>query len=138
MNSFATLLNAPMFLGAAPGGATVGEGVELMFAGMAIVFTALITIWTMVVVLGKLLIRNTPAAVVATPVAAPKPVAASPAPDSIDPEVLAVISATVAAVVGRSGRIRRINFISQVPSSAWAEHGRASIHHSHRLRKGPK
>jgi methylmalonyl-CoA carboxyltransferase 12S subunit len=55
---------------------------------------------------------------------------AEPAPDGIPEEVITVISAAVAAYLGKRASVRQIRL---VPSRAWAQEGRVTIQASHRL-----
>jgi len=50
--------------------------------------------------------------------------------DALDPEVLLIISAAVAAMLGETAQIRQVRLLS---SRAWAQEGRVSIQASHRL-----
>jgi hypothetical protein len=62
--------------------------------------------------------------------AAPEP----PAPEDLDEETLTVISAAVAAFLGKPARIRHARLIGQAPAStAWAQQGRAYVQASHNL-----
>jgi hypothetical protein len=54
-----------------------------------------------------------------TPAASPRPAA-----EAVDPEIVTVISAAVAAYLGEEPRIRSIHLVR---SSAWAQEGRATI-----------
>ena len=82
-----------------------------------------------------------PAAAAATPpppppLRLPPPPTGDPAADlfeeteALDPEVLLIISAAVAAMLGESAQIRQVRLLS---SRAWAQQGRVSIQASHRL-----
>ncbi|MFN7938947.1 MAG: hypothetical protein U0R19_36800 [Bryobacteraceae bacterium] len=71
----------------------------------------------------------------AEPSAAPQPAAAAPAApaeqeEAIPEEVLLVISAAIAAFLGKRPHIRQIRLIG---SGAWAQQGRVSIQASHAL-----
>ncbi len=128
--------------GEASGNDDLNRGLQIMATGMAVVFSALILIWVLLQV-----VNRAGAEKKETPVEKPKPqdkaksVPTPPkAPDiqeGIEPETLAVITATVAAVVGRRPfRLKQVRMTSQTPSNRWAEYGRIQIHQSHRLRKG--
>jgi methylmalonyl-CoA carboxyltransferase large subunit len=56
--------------------------------------------------------------------------AAAPQPDGLDEELLSIISAAVAAFLGKRARIRQIQVLGH---AAWAQQGRVSIQASHRL-----
>ena len=68
------------------------------------------------------------------PVAPPKPVVVAPPPaaDVLSDDTLAVISAAVAAFLGKRAHVRQVRLIS---SSAWAQQGRVSVQASHRLER---
>ncbi len=76
------------------------------------------------------------AAVKPAAVASEKPTAVSappaPAPEPIPEEILLVISAAVAAFLGKRAPVRQIRLIS---SSGWATQGRVSIQASHNLNR---
>lgn len=59
------------------------------------------------------------------------PAARTAAPASVDEELLATISAAIAAYLGCKPRIRQIHLIG---SSSWSQQGRATIQASHDLR----
>lgn len=63
----------------------------------------------------------------ASPPVAPE-APAPPAEPEIAEEIILVISAAVAAFLGKKARIRQVRLVS---SMAWAQHGRASIQASH-------
>jgi len=68
-------------------------------------------------------------------VAPPKPVVVAPpapAAEAMSDDTLAVISAAVAAFLGKRAHIRQVRLIS---SSAWAQQGRVSVQASHRLER---
>jgi len=73
---------------------------------------------------------------------APRPVAAPPAPaqvaqktaeEQIEPEVLMVIAAAVAAFMGHKARIRRVRRSVAGGMNPWAQQGRVSIQASHNV-----
>lgn len=118
-----------------------GLSLQLAVVGMLVVFTALAAIQTLLVALGRATRDRAEARPEVTVPAAPEPTAPAaviPAPaeqGGPSPEVLAVIAATVAAVVGHNARITRVHLVGIARNSAWAEHGRRDHHTSHRLRK---
>jgi methylmalonyl-CoA carboxyltransferase large subunit len=59
----------------------------------------------------------------------PKP-EPEPGPEVLSEELLVVISAAIAAFLGKKPRIRQIRLLG---SPAWAEHGRITIQASHKL-----
>jgi uncharacterized protein YkwD len=88
-----------------------------------------------------------PAAQVAIPAAEPAPaavpasaaaataVASEPPPsEQLDDEILAVLTAAVAAFLGKTVRIRRARLMGPLqPSNAWAQQGRVYVQASHNL-----
>ena len=64
---------------------------------------------------------------------APEPQAAEEA-EEIDTKTLAILSAAVAAFLGKRARIRQAKLVSTGAASPWAYQGRVSIHASHILR----
>jgi len=71
-----------------------------------------------------------PAAVVAAP--APQP----PQPEvleEVSPDILMVLTAAVAAFLGKRGRIRGARLVPTAPSNAWAQQGRVFVQASHNL-----
>ncbi|MGA2186233.1 MAG: hypothetical protein ABSH47_24730 [Bryobacteraceae bacterium] len=73
---------------------------------------------------------------------AAKPVVSAPAPvavakeeeERIEPEVLMVIAAAVAAFMGQKARIRRVRRSATPGMNPWAQQGRVSIQASHTVR----
>jgi methylmalonyl-CoA carboxyltransferase large subunit len=49
----------------------------------------------------------------------------------ITPELLMIMSAAIAAYLGKNVRIRRARFISDQGPSSWSQQGRVSIQSSH-------
>ncbi len=49
----------------------------------------------------------------------------------LSPELLVIMSAAIAAYLGKNVRIRRARFISDQSQSAWSQLGRVSIQSSH-------
>lgn len=74
---------------------------------------------------------------VPAPAAAPKPAAAAaPAPQvsaEITPEILMVLSAAVAAFLGKKAKIKRARLAPITQGSAWAQQGRVFVQASHNL-----
>jgi methylmalonyl-CoA carboxyltransferase large subunit len=75
------------------------------------------------------------------PPAPPVIAAALPAPQPIEPEkveeltpeIIMVLSAAVAAFLGKRARIRSARLVRSAPSSAWAQQGRVFVQASHNL-----
>lgn len=75
--------------------------------------------------------KPAPAAVVATPGEAPQP-----EPEKVEevaPETIMILSAAVAAFLGKRARIRSARLVRAAPSSAWAQQGRVFVQASHNL-----
>ncbi|NTW83412.1 MAG: hypothetical protein HGB36_08610 [Chlorobiaceae bacterium] len=51
----------------------------------------------------------------------------------ITPELLMIMSAAIAAYLGKNVRIRRARFISDRGMSSWSQMGRVSIQSSHNI-----
>ena len=66
------------------------------------------------------------------PVAAPEPAPA--VEEGISEETLLVISAAIAAFLGKRFRIRQARLVPHAGASAWAQQGRVFIQASHMLR----
>ena|SRR5579862_7980402 len=75
------------------------------------------------------------------PAPPPPPVAVAPAakpagPEKVEeltPEIVMVLSAAVAAFLGKRARIRAARLIRTAPSNTWAQQGRAFVQASHNL-----
>jgi methylmalonyl-CoA carboxyltransferase large subunit len=69
------------------------------------------------------------------PVSIPDPLQAAPkkVEEQIDPEVLMVIAAAVAAFMGKKARIRRVRRSVAGGMNPWAQQGRVSIQASHNV-----
>jgi methylmalonyl-CoA carboxyltransferase large subunit len=84
--------------------------------------------------------RNGKAAAALAPVPAPA-VAVSPAPqppepekvEEVAPEIIMVLTAAVAAFLGKRARIRGARLVRTAPSNAWAQQGRVFVQASHNL-----
>ncbi len=71
------------------------------------------------------------AAIAPPPVASPKP-----EPEKVEevgPEMIMVLTAAVAAFLGKRARIRSARMMRPAPSSAWAQQGRVFVQASHNL-----
>jgi len=60
----------------------------------------------------------------------PTPADVAPQPDGVDEELILVISAAIAAFLGKKPHIRQIQLVGH---AAWAQQGRVTIQASHRL-----
>jgi len=76
-----------------------------------------------------------PPAPAAIPVAAPpKPAERAPEPvEEVTPEMVMVLTAAVAAFMGKRARIRGARLVRSVTSNAWAQQGRVFVQASHNL-----
>jgi methylmalonyl-CoA carboxyltransferase 12S subunit len=76
--------------------------------------------------------RNGPAAVDK----APLPEHLRPEPEQVEevaPETILILTAAVAAFLGKRARIRGARLLRTAPSNAWAQQGRAFVQASHNL-----
>jgi methylmalonyl-CoA carboxyltransferase large subunit len=78
----------------------------------------------------ELLIENKKAQ--AAPAPAPPP-AAPEKVEEVAPEIIMVLTAAVAAFLGKRARIRGARLVRTAPSSAWAQQGRVFVQASHNL-----
>jgi methylmalonyl-CoA carboxyltransferase 12S subunit len=75
-----------------------------------------------------------PAAAAAVPPPAPVVMEAAAAPaDEVSPEILMVLSAAVAAFLGKKARIRGARMLRPIDANAWAQQGRVFVQASHNL-----
>ena len=65
-----------------------------------------------------------------SPASAPRPAAPAKEAEGISEELILVISAAIAAFLGKKPHIRQIRLVS---TAAWAQQGRATIQASHAL-----
>ena len=61
------------------------------------------------------------------------PAPAPPAADEVTPEILMVLSAAVAAFLGKRARVRSARMLRPLGTSAWAQQGRVFVQASHSL-----
>ncbi|MEQ8820195.1 MAG: OadG family protein [Sumerlaeia bacterium] len=127
------------------------QAAELAVIGMGLVVTMLAIMALLMSLAGawarKAFPADSNAPVAKAPAASPGPIAKSPVPspsappaakdDQIAPEIVAVITAAVAATVQRSFRIRSIT-PQTTQSPAWILQGRSRLLSSHKLRKGSR
>ncbi|HVN04621.1 MAG TPA: hypothetical protein VMT86_09405 [Bryobacteraceae bacterium] len=77
-----------------------------------------------------------PAPAAPAPPAVEKAAAPAPAPataDEVAPEIILVLSAAVAAFLGKRARVRGARLVRTAPSNAWAQQGRVFVQASHNL-----
>jgi len=68
------------------------------------------------------------------PIPQPQPAPAAQVSDQLDEEILMVLTATVAAFLGKTARIRRARLLSTGASSnPWGQQGRVYVQGSHNL-----
>ncbi len=111
---------------------SIEDGLMITAVGMAVVFIALVSIWGLLILLKNIV----PAQEEKVTQAAPKPIEADQLPEQMDPELIAVLTATAIAIAKAPVRIKRVRYVPPGQGQAWAQHGRQVIHSSHRLRKG--
>jgi len=58
-----------------------------------------------------------------------------PSTPEITPELLLVMSATIAAYLGKNVRIRRARFLDPQSLNAWGQSSRVAVHSSHSPRR---
>lgn len=124
------ITSSPRLLGALSEHPGLSESIPFQLTGLMVVFTALGLIWLVLTVVGQFFKRTAPAPAVPAPaVAALVPLSA---PDTLSPELIAVIAATVR--VSLEGPYR-IQAIVPVPAGQdWAHEGRRQIFASHQVR----
>jgi methylmalonyl-CoA carboxyltransferase large subunit len=76
--------------------------------------------------------RNVKPAPLASPVSAIKPQEPEKT-EEVTPETIMVLTAAVAAFLGKRARIRSARLVRAAPSSAWAQQGRVFVQASHNL-----
>jgi methylmalonyl-CoA carboxyltransferase 12S subunit len=90
----------------------------------------------------ELLIENKSGKAAQSPAPAPTaPLAVQPAPlppepekvEEVSPEMIMVLTAAVAAFLGKRARIRGARLVRTAPSNAWAQQGRVFVQASHNL-----
>jgi hypothetical protein len=65
---------------------------------------------------------------------APEPVKMEPVKvEEVAPETIMILTAAVAAFLGKRARIRSARLVRAAPSSAWAQQGRVFVQASHNL-----
>jgi len=103
-----------------------------IFGGLAVVMGVLALLFGVMTLIGRAFVARGPAASPA-PATAPSPAPLPVAPAGVPPHHLAAIAAAVAEITGGRGRVVRV---TAPPHSAhaWAQHGRAELFASHRLR----
>jgi methylmalonyl-CoA carboxyltransferase large subunit len=62
-----------------------------------------------------------------------RPAPAPTEPEEITPEILVVLTAAVAAFLGKKARIRRASLVSRGSGNSWAQQGRVFVQASHNL-----
>jgi len=68
------------------------------------------------------------------PAPAPEPVKVEPEKvEEVAPETIMILTAAVAAFLGKRARIRSARLVRAAPSSAWAQQGRVFVQASHNL-----
>lgn len=67
------------------------------------------------------------------PAPAPVPAPEPPPAEDVSPETILILSAAVAAFLGKRARIKSARLVRTAPSSAWAQQGRVFVQASHNL-----
>ena len=73
---------------------------------------------------------------VAAPAMAAQPAAKAPEPEiaeEVSPDMIMVLTAAVAAFMGKRARVRGARLVRNAPSNAWAQQGRVFVQASHNL-----
>ena len=96
-----------------------------ILSGLAVVMGVLTLLWGVMALVGRAFIAPVPA-----PAPAPAPEAV---PAGVPPHHLAAIAAAVAVLTDGRGRVVRVTAPPH-RSTAWAQHGRAELFASHRVR----
>jgi len=141
--------------------ATFGNVLQLLGVVLTLTLLVLALVGLVVTVMVRFMPHDAPVAqkVVEVPQAAPAPVAVAPAPapvapaaapavaaeaksevapaataeESVDVRVMAVIAATVAAILGPGAQIRSIRQFGPEAGAGWARAGRRVLQESHNL-----
>lgn len=114
---------------------SMSDLIAYQLTGLVVVFIALGAIWAMVEIVGFFFKRAAkPSVAIKPPASAPAPVSTSTSSleEGISPQLLAVISASVFAVVGSRARIQSVAISNVAP--VWAHEGRRQHFGSHRVR----
>jgi methylmalonyl-CoA carboxyltransferase large subunit len=69
----------------------------------------------------------------ASPALAPAVTTAQVPVEEVSPDTILVLSAAVAAFLGKRARVRSARLVRSAPSNAWAQQGRAFVQGSHNL-----
>lgn len=77
--------------------------------------------------------QEQPAPVPLAPSRPPQPETKPEPVDDVSPETILVLSAAVAAFLGKRARIRSARLVRTAPSNAWAQQGRVFVQASHNL-----
>ncbi len=109
------------------------ESVNLLFIGLTGVFASLFFFYILIVVIGKISsyfnkrkvakkLRNEPTKKSTT------------VTDEIDPEIIAVIAASVFATLQTKVRVKSIRFLTEPDDTSWSRIGRLSLIDSHHIK----
>ena len=124
--------NPRPFLAALAEYPTLSDSLKFQINGLIVVFIALGSIWGVMELMGLFFRHRRPDH---SPASAPAPARAPadlPLPRGPAPEIVAVIAASVSAVLGQHHRIHAIT--ADTDSHDWAREGRRELLGSHRTR----
>ncbi|WP_431855039.1 OadG family transporter subunit [Azospirillum sp.] len=113
------------------------QHILFILGGLTVVMGVLTLLWGVMALVGRAFAARTPVPQVSAPAPAPMP---ESAPAGVPPHHLAAIAAAVAVMTDGRGRVVRVTAAPH-QSAAWAQHGRAELFASHRVRtnwKGPE
>jgi sodium pump decarboxylase gamma subunit len=109
------------------------ESFNLLFIGLSVVFAALFFFYVLIVVIGKINAYFNKRKVAKKLGNEPSKKRAILS-DEIDPEVIAVIAASVFATLQTKVRVKSIRFLTQPDDTSWSRIGRLSLIESHHIK----
>jgi len=111
----------------------MSEGVILMTVGMVVVFLALSLLLTAIVLLFRIF-EEKPTPKAEEGETAPGQGSAEPAVQQIDGQLIAILTAAAAAVLGARVRVYRVGFVRDdlQRDHSWVQQARSELHMSHK------
>lgn len=109
------------------------EAINLLFIGLSGVFSALLFFYILIVIIGKINSYFNKRRVA-------KKLGNEPSKkntvtnDEIDPEIIAVIAASVFATLQTKVRVKSIRFLTEPDDTSWSRIGRLSLIDSHHIK----